>query len=66
MLPLSDTLNSLSSTLGNFKNVSTNITAINNLGLDSKGQGLIDSVDNISISVNDVTTLDASASNTVS
>jgi|688.fasta_scaffold2771774_1 hypothetical protein len=42
LMPLTDTLITLSGSLGNFSSVSSNIAAINNLSLGTKGQGLID------------------------
>lgn len=63
LVPLTDTLTTLSSSLGKFTNTSSNISAINNLSLGTKGQSLIDQITTIKTSVTGVTTLDASAVN---
>lgn len=66
LIPLTDTLTTLSANLGNFTTVGTNISAINNLSLGTKGQSLIDQVTTIRTAVTGTTTLDASATGAVS
>ncbi len=56
-----NTLTSLSSSLGKFTTVGSNIAAINNLSLDTKGNQLINSISTITTAVKGVTTLDAAS-----
>ena len=66
LIHLTDTLTTLSASLGKFTTVGSNISAINNLSLGTKGQTLIDQVSTIRTSVTGKTTLDASATGAVS
>lgn len=66
LTPLTDTLSLFSNNLSNFSSVSSNIAAINNLSLGSKGQTVLNQIPLITNAVTGVTTLDAASTNSVS